>query len=328
MLQAVQQHYHFHILHHVPLNEELHLQTNCGTKKVVVWTDEQALHWSFLWREEAATGGIRTVDRFIRTKDGAPFVSLGDSYLTVQDLPYGNQLNIHHNTHRLQASKLLARIYSNFRTLSQKLASSDGFQMMHHPPSAKPSTITDQEQKRNALKKKITLQRESAFMYAVRCSWKQIDRRWKQSLQLLASSSPSFFAFNLLKWEWFWQSSPDTVHVSVEENNIGNRFSALVSFWKEFLLSSVLTVNEVGEMIDIFLFESGVTRAERLSILAELIHPDPFITLIQHYFERRWSEEECLEAWMDACVKQEIIDQLTQWYAERLDMAGKDVMAR
>ncbi|WP_349408044.1 hypothetical protein [Pseudalkalibacillus sp. SCS-8] len=63
------------------------IETDAGTKRVRIWSDEQTMTWHFNWREIMESYEI-LADRMIRTRDGHWHLPYEERYLTLHDERY------------------------------------------------------------------------------------------------------------------------------------------------------------------------------------------------------------------------------------------------
>ncbi|GAB7388683.1 hypothetical protein BSNK01_25210 [Bacillaceae bacterium] len=73
-LREVLPRYSLRVFHIRPLLTGWEIETDRGRKRLEMWPDKEQLEWSFAWREGVAKNGFRSVERFIRTKEGMPYV--------------------------------------------------------------------------------------------------------------------------------------------------------------------------------------------------------------------------------------------------------------
>jgi Ser/Thr protein kinase RdoA (MazF antagonist) len=85
ILGEVCRRYRLRVIHMQPLARSVLVETNRGTKELRAWPRLDILRWSHAWREQMAKSGHRNVERFIRTRDGKPYVVLGRTGYTLTD---------------------------------------------------------------------------------------------------------------------------------------------------------------------------------------------------------------------------------------------------
>ncbi|MCF6408673.1 hypothetical protein [Pseudalkalibacillus salsuginis] len=116
ILELIEKHYPLKPLHWKHKNEVL--ETDAGTKRVRIWTDERTMTWHFNWREQLESNTLLT-DRMIRTLDANWFLPFEDHFLTLHDERYEPfPKHSHEQTWGMLLGKLLSQgieqpIYEN-----------------------------------------------------------------------------------------------------------------------------------------------------------------------------------------------------------------------
>ncbi|MFV9511075.1 phosphotransferase [Tepidibacillus sp. LV47] len=87
------------------------LYTNRGIKLVKVWNDDETLSSAFHLREQLAYSGFRTIDRFIRTTSGEPYILNGDEYLVITDWIDGRIPQVTNENDLKRLGKQIAKLH-------------------------------------------------------------------------------------------------------------------------------------------------------------------------------------------------------------------------
>ncbi|TCS83460.1 hypothetical protein [Tepidibacillus fermentans] len=87
------------------------LYTNRGIKLVKVWNDNETLSSAFHLREQLAYSGFRTIDRFIRTTSGEPYILNGDEYMVITDWIDGRIPQVTNKDDLKRVSKQIAKLH-------------------------------------------------------------------------------------------------------------------------------------------------------------------------------------------------------------------------
>ncbi|GAA0355209.1 hypothetical protein [Bacillus horti] len=328
MYRMVRQHYLFEIDEVIHNGSEYLLQTNWGPKLAIVLEDRVLLHHSFLWREDLVKKGLRLTDRFIRTRDGAPFCPFQDQYIVLRDqleqesLTYSESLaeDIY-----LATGQVLGIMYRSVKELNERYKYHKEFSDWKCKQISLQSVYSTEHMLK--LKEAIYSRTESLFLTLVRSNWKQLEKRWKDASLLLRQYSISFVApfmpelhsFYLYQEKWLAYASKrirssiglqglSFVLQEIFERGNGNFFKL------EQLLSGI------AESYDL-------TIAEHFEILAWLIYPQEFFVLIEQYLKQNTEEEESISHWMELCQKQERYDQLQLWYAQKTDRLREEAVS-
>lgn len=77
--------YDLHALQAIPSTDGYVLTTNRGLKYVTLWPNQHKAHWAFLFREELAKRGYKSIDRFIRTTQGDPYTPFQNKWMAITD---------------------------------------------------------------------------------------------------------------------------------------------------------------------------------------------------------------------------------------------------
>ncbi len=85
ILELIEQNYSLKPLRWKLKNEVL--ESDSGTKRIRIWSDEQAMNWHFSWRERLESNELLT-DRMLRTRDGHWFLPYEHQFLTLHDERY------------------------------------------------------------------------------------------------------------------------------------------------------------------------------------------------------------------------------------------------
>ncbi|WP_339059948.1 phosphotransferase [Tepidibacillus marianensis] len=110
-LEQIQEKYDFAIENWEYDQNVYRLHTNRGKKLLKLWNDYDTLTFAFQLREHLAHHGFRTIDRFIRTQSGEPFVSWNDEYLVVTDWLDGSIPQVTDELDITKISKLTAKLH-------------------------------------------------------------------------------------------------------------------------------------------------------------------------------------------------------------------------
>jgi len=107
LLGKVEENYNFTI-DKWDFDQQIHyLHTNRGKKLLKTWNNYDRLTIAFQLREHLAHHGFRTIDRFIRSQSGEPFIEWNNQYFVVTDWIDGS---IPHVTIQSDISKVSKRI--------------------------------------------------------------------------------------------------------------------------------------------------------------------------------------------------------------------------
>ncbi|MCF6092680.1 hypothetical protein L1765_01565 [Microaerobacter geothermalis] len=104
--------YQIHCHQIIPIDkDEWMLQTDKGTKMMRVFDDLEKIMWSHQWREQMTRQGFRTLERFIRTKDGEPYAQLHGKKIVVTDGLEGESFQIKDEQTCFFLGEITARIH-------------------------------------------------------------------------------------------------------------------------------------------------------------------------------------------------------------------------
>ncbi|MDN4072717.1 hypothetical protein [Fictibacillus terranigra] len=87
ILQEIKKHYELQTV--TWKEKETLVDTDCGVKRIRIWSDLHLLNWHVRWRDEVGKNSLAVADRMIRTVDGACWVDLEGRYLTLHDYVEG-----------------------------------------------------------------------------------------------------------------------------------------------------------------------------------------------------------------------------------------------
>lgn len=329
LFETVKQFYSFHIHDQTPAANGYILHTNCGPKLMTLNEDEVLLHWSFLWREELAKRGFRLIDRFIRTKDEASFISLPKQSIVIRDFREESSFPLSVPAFGVKpfhaVGQILGLMYQTVKDLDQKYTEHRQFTQWKMEKNKEQPFYAEEDFL--ALKKRISTEEETYFLQLVKSNWKGLEQRWKHTHLLLKQKQAklippfeptlSFFYLYQDKCLGYYARNITTSHglmgVAQMMQDVfiwadGN-FNDLQDFWLGFEAAYPLSLEEHYE------------------ILAWLIFPHQFFRMIEEYFQQVKADEDCLKDWAELCQKQTQLDQLQLWYAEKTDRLREDAVS-
>ncbi|MBO8172529.1 MAG: hypothetical protein H0Z33_11670 [Bacillaceae bacterium] len=93
------------------------LETNKGKKQINFWHDRVTFTWSYMWREELARSGYRTVERFLPTRNNRPGFVMDQWIVAATD--YYSGISVDHRKHRdhYVLGKVLGRLHKTLEKL-------------------------------------------------------------------------------------------------------------------------------------------------------------------------------------------------------------------
>lgn len=320
LLHAIHHHYHFHVYHTIQTSVGFSCETNCGPKKISVWDNEKHVKWSFLWRESLVQKGTRQVDRFIRTRDGSPYLRYKQKYIVVQDefdLP-SFPLDTAQQWYILGA--FTGKLYQSFRESTEYVISAAN-EVVDVDQYKK-----DQHHALQTISKKVVLASETTFAKLVKFHWKQIEQRWRQSLHLYRPIA--FYCVPSLRSKQFVLQSGSWLGFYTNSKNIQAGFHSLASFIQNLMERDQDSLEGVKRFYSAFESVYEPTLQERYQLLSCLLYPELFIKLIEKYEEGKNYEQSYYQKWMRYCDLQERYDQFYQWLVNKIDHFRKDAVSQ
>lgn len=320
MLHVIAKEYYFHIRETAVTDHGCLLETDCGTKIVSVWRDEARLRWAFAWREQLAEKGFRQVNRFIRTRKQAPYVPVGHQFLVVQDKVSGTPVGLRSADQWADLGELTGMLFAVFQDVSLSFQHT----FSDHLSSRHPLDQTLTEKKRQAWKQEL-VKRDTIFSSLVGAHWASLEHRLTRARMLQATfghALPFMLTLphlELAQWQ-IWHTG--CVGLSVTEPpsdtpSIG--YASLARFLQDLFVQENGTIEKLNRFYAAFERQACLSIAEEYELLAQLIVPRAFFDVIDTYMENAETEDECFEQWVRLCARQEKLDQIHLWFAERLD---------
>lgn len=322
LMQTIATHYHFHVYRSIRIKDGYRLETNCGPKRISVWTQEQHLHWSFLWREELAQKGFRQVDRFIRTRDGAPYVNVSQEYVVVQDILEGKAVPFDQPLSWFSLGNCIGLLFQSFRELAQR-----------DYPHQKEKVFWKSQNRYSdptcfhELKKRIVTLKDSMFIYLVKEHWLSLEKRWKQSISLQSVASSPIISLSKINIDEIVLLQQGCLGFSSSEEQVSFDHEGIAELLKDLHQQEGASLEFLEHFYASFQRIYQPTIEDQYNILSHLIYPKAFFEMIHKYLELGYSDQDCAEGWVDLCQNQEALDQLHSWYAERLDRRREDAVS-
>jgi len=315
LLQIIAQEYNFHVYHATPLENGYRLETNVGSKMAFLYKEDQHLQYSFQWRENLVKKGFRHFDRFIRTRDGAPFVLRDGEYVILQDAFHGRPLSLESLPTWEALGTLYGQIYDACSDLS--IQNAEGAKQLQNQ-SLEPLFLTQEEMK--SIKKKVFAE-ENMFSHLVRIHWSEVEKRWKQAQAIKRASSTQTFNYNLfpiLYLEQWLILENGGLALQTKNASLASGFQSL-----SYLLERIYCMQDGEKKMEhfwnAFCSRMKLTLEDHYSVLSHLIYPETFISILHSYVDQRDSSDTFVERWMKECEQQEKLDQFYLWFAERID---------
>lgn len=323
-MQTLASHYHFHVYRSIHIKDGYRLETNCGPKKISVWSQEPYLHWSFLWREELAHKGFRQVDRFIRTRDGAPYVKVNQEYVVVQDILEGKRIPFDQPLSWLLLAKSMGLLFRSFRELAQRYYN-------YQKKSANWENVSEDKytdhKRLQELKKRIVTQKDSMFTYLVKEHWLSIEKRWKQSITLQRIECSPIVSLSKVNLDDIILLQQGCLGFCLNQHQVAYDYQAIAELLKDLYQQEGASLENMEYFYSSFQNIYQPTLEDQYNILSHLIYPKSFIEMIHNYLEYGYSDQDCAQGWMELCQNQEKLDQLHHWYAERIDRMREDAVS-
>jgi hypothetical protein len=323
LIEVIDNKYHFHVYHSIPTDNGFYLETNYGPKRVVVWKHEPCLRWSYLWREELAKKGFRQVDRFIGTRDGAPYVKINEEFIVVQDKLFGKEISLNQPQSMSLLGQFVGLLYQTFKEITQREYKHNKDQLYFN--NAVIESLD--EEKIKTLKRAIVTNKQSVFTRLVTEHWKSIEKRWKQSSTLQRLGQSSIVSLPRIEPKQLVQLEQGCFSFSSNEQHVAYGFQGIAELMQVLYLEEKVALNHVERFYDHFEQVCQPSLNEHFNVLSYLIYPKAFFEIVNKYIHHGFSSDECLQVWMDLCQKQERLDQLHQWFAERLDRAREGAVS-
>lgn len=294
--------------HTVPFHHGYRIETNVGSKYISVWRKEESLRWSFLWREELAKKGFRLVDRFIRTREGEPFVKVQEEYVVVQDLLLGEPIRLEEES-TIQLGTLMGMLFNTFREIAVPVT--EDSQTAH---------FIDKTEL-DSYKKEVSIAPKSMFTHLVRMHWRSLEQRMKQAKALSSTKQEGkpIWALPNLQLEQWKRLENSLLGFSTPEQEPVLHVRSIAQFIQEMYLKQRESLELVERFYREFEQVYRPTLEEQYMILAYFIYPASFFSILQKYFRYGFTDEECTELWMNECEIQEKLDQLHLWFARHID---------
>jgi hypothetical protein len=330
-MQAIAEEYNFHVYHTVPVEGGYRIETNVGSKMISVWNNKEDLQWSFLWREELAKRGYRQIDRFIRTRDGAPFVKNKDEYIVVQDIFKGEQIKSNQSEKWAAVGQMMGTLFQAFKDVShQAFPQTESLNRPFNDIEPKEEYFLNKS-KVQGLKKELVLSPETMFSYLANVHWKAIERRWKQALDIYRvgrtqKKQKISYLSSIKPRQWILMEQGCLAYSTLEQSK-----STDIECISSFLQELYLQYGESLEVTEYFYqqFEKVYQPSleDQYFILSTFIYPRAFFHILTKYLHQSYSEEDCMEQWMEECEKQEKLNPLHLWFAERVDRFREETVS-
>jgi hypothetical protein len=304
------------VYHSIPTDNGFYLETNYGPKRVVVWKYEPCLRWSYLWREELAKKGFRQVDRFIGTRDGAPYVKINEEFIVVQDKLFGKELTLNQLQSMFLLGQFVGLLFQTFKEITQRELYFSNVVI---------ESLDEEDVKK--LKRAVVTNKQSIFTHLVTQHWKLLEKRWKQSLALLRLGQSSIVSLPNIDPKQLTQLQQGCFSFSSNEQQITYGFQGIAELMQSLYIEEKVDLNHVESFYDHFEQVYQPSLNDQFNVLSYLIYPKAFFEIVNKYLHHGFSSNECVQLWMDLCQKQERLDQLHQWFAERLDQAREGAVS-
>lgn len=308
----IEENYHFQIYHVLPHQFGFLLETNCGPKHVMLWKSKQEIDWAFLWREHLAQHETLYLDRFIRSKSGAAFHQFEPFFLSVQD-SFDRIITQDGGLDWRTIGILIGKLYRNLRKLDQQIRNDSTIHMMKSEKGA----IFELEQLQR-LKKCLVIEQHNPFTELVRRQFKEIELRWKRSIELSRVGTPVFLAPKKLEYGQFFIRHR-LCGFYQKEPKVGICFEGAIAMLKKGYIEQTVTWRELLHFLQGYEEAFQMTEIDGYRWLAQCIYPESFIIIIQAYLEKTYTIEECCEAWLEECTKQEGRDRLLEDLIQYVD---------
>lgn len=326
LLQTITKEYHFHVYHTTPLEHGFRLETNVGSKYAFIWNQKEQLQRSFYWKEEVAKKGFRQIDRFIRTRDGAPFVQINKEYLVIQDAFDGEEMAYGSAEVWERVGQICGMIYiacvessSSFQNEQQNLPT-DRDQPL-------PLSLVNLEDL--TLMKRKLLAQDNMFTHLVHLHWKELEKRWKhaQAIERASHAKNSFLLFYPTLHLEQWVMLERGLALQSKNCPLLQGLQGISEFMQEAFLQPEVGLEQVEAFLTGFESTSQASLEEHYLIMAHMIYPRTFMRILGAYLAGMGTIEESVEKWMDECEKQEKLDQLYVWFAERIDRLREETVS-
>lgn len=323
-MQTLASHYHFHVYRSIHIKDGYRLDTNCGPKKISAWSQEQYLHWSFLWREELAHKGFRQVDRFIRTRDGAPFVKINEEYIVVQDIFEGKTIPFDKPLSWILLGKTMGLLFQSFKDIAQRnkhyQKKTINWENVSQNKYTEHKSLQD-------LKKRIVTKKDSMFTYLVKEHWLQLEKRWKQSTTLQSIDFSPIVSLSKIDLDDIVLLQQGCLGFCPSQHQVTYDYQGIAELFKDLYQQEKATLDDIKHFYSSFQDIYQPTLEQQYNILSHLIYPKSFFEMIHKYLEHGYSDQDCAQGWMELCQDQEKFDQLHHWYAEHLDRLREDAVS-
>jgi len=317
LMKVIAKEYTFHIYHIVPFENGYLAETNVGRKRISIWKEKRVVNFSFTWREKLAENGFRQVDRFIRTRDGSPYVKVEDEYVVVQDVFQGEKLSLATKKEWQHLGSILGALFHNCRHASETLLNQ----------GSTVATGVDLGEKRIAnlenlreYKKILYRQEDNTFTLLAKTHWRSIEQRARHAIILLKMHPQqlSLLPSSIDLGQFIWLEK-DCLSYSTTSQFVVHSLWGMGELMKKLYEEKNPRIEELELFYQGFEQESGISLEEQYSLLAALIFPARFLSILTQFHEGKWNEQECVEAWMRECEKQDKLDQVQVWFARHLD---------
>lgn len=329
LLSTIKQYYPYQVHDHRPTPGGYTLQTNYGPKIVTLVQDQTYLHWAFLWREELAKKGFRFIDRFIRTRDEAPFVSISPYQLVVRDalteplfspIPHPEAKELYR-----PIGQIMGLMFQTAEALDQKYATHPEFSSWKHKKRVEHSLMP--EERFVQLKKDLVTAKETIFLQLVKSNWRLIEQRWKHTVFLFRQRQSEFMPPIEPRLQYFYLYQDKLLCYFAEEFTLSMGLRGVAQFIQEIFFQNNGRLLELQGFLEGFEESFPLTKQQHFEILAWFIYPDRFFKIIDDYKKQVKSEESCVQEWIDLCQLQSDLDHLQHWYAAKIDRLREDAVS-
>lgn len=315
-LQDVISNYHFQVRRYSKLaNGDYRLETNHGTKRLSLWSDDLLLEWAHVWREELAQLGYRQVDRFIRNNRGQYYLESEHGFITVQDLFVGEPFNL---TISEQIVYLGQFVGEWFRVSAQ------AFHKLNHPQvrsrlRRKPQAENLQPSELDNLVGSLD---QSMFTFLVRRNIPNLKKRWGKALVLEQASQVGqdgwLFPASISMDQWVYLEQ-GYIGFYASDHGVTPDFQAVAQLLQHLYVDERLSLTDIERFYKAFANAYVATIHTHYNILAHLIFPRQLMEIIHQYKAHVLTAEESVQHWLEAGQRQEKLDQLPLFLAKIMD---------
>lgn len=321
LLNTLSKSYYFDVYHAHKRSRGYLLETNYGPKWLTVWKDKDELEWSYQWRESLVKYHFRQVDRFILSKHERPYINCGSAFMTVQDIIKGDTLDLRQENVWQLLGYFMAKLYQAFEHASRHAHLNIATKQRWRESYFNRWTITYYASLKKDLQNDTSL-----FASLVLSYWPLLIKRIKQAIVLfhesMAETKHLFTLSNLQLKQWTLIPPGYVSFISYNKRPLIG-MECFARLWQHiYLRNNSRSYNEA--FYDSFAHYYKPTLNVQYGILANLIYPHRFLSVINHYVKQRHDEEACIQLWMKLCDQQSTLDQLHLSYADHIDQQRQE----